>query len=186
MSETKSVNRSAKLRTLFSSVLTGKSSITNSNAKLFLEAVVDQTDPSVCIQRLAGSANGFAALQSALSSSNTPAFLNDTIAKFIIYLEAPPLKTVCGGEVLRQVVMKFVELPVIWDSLIKYVKAGTLDDCAVEAFSWLLLQLLCLPKDIALTYIPIAQDEKIQKLLKESAQSAVRQRTQRHKLLTWS
>jgi len=179
MSDAKSSSRSVKLRALFGKILSGKDTITEGNARLFLEAIADQPDHTICIQRLVGSSHGFKALQSSFSSGNTPSFLNGPIAKFLIYLEAPELKTICGGEVLRQVILNFVETPITWNSLVEAARSEKLTDQGIEAFSWLLLQLLSLPKEKAITYVAIIQDNIIQKVLLESCQVSVRLRAQR-------
>jgi hypothetical protein len=179
MSNMRSSGRSARLRALFAKVLNGKEDISQGNARLFLEAISDQADPTICIQRLVGSTHGLPALQSSFSSDNTPSFFNGPVAKFLIYLEAPQLKTICGGEVLRQVISKLMEVPITWNSFIQAVKSEKLDEKGTEAFSCLLLQLLSLPKDKAITHAAIAQDSVVQKSLLESPHQTVRLRGQR-------
>src|SRR5438045_2734366 len=112
----KTTYRSAKLQALLGRVLTGKDEITAKNARLFLEAIYNQPEPAICIQRLAGSPHGYPALQSSFSFDISPAFLSGPIAAFLNYLEAPELKTICGGEILRQVMLKVVETPLTWDA----------------------------------------------------------------------
>jgi hypothetical protein len=179
MSDVKSSGRSARLRTLFAKILNGNDIISQGNAKLFLEAISDQADPTICIQRLVGSPYGLTALQSSFSSDNTPTFFNGPVAKFLIYLEAPRLKTICGGEVLRQVISKLIEVPITWNSLIQAAKSEKLDEKGIEAFSCLLLRLLSLPKDKAIAHAAIAQDSAVQKLLLESSYQTVRSKGQR-------
>lgn len=174
MSNATDAKRSGRLRTLLAKVLKGDENITNRNAKLFLEAISDQPQPTTCIQRIATSSHGFPALQSSLSSDIGVAFFNGPVAAFLHYLRAPDLKTVCGGEILRQVVLKVVETPLAWHSFVEAAKSGRLVDRALEAFAWLLLQLLSLPIETSAEYINIAQDSAIQKSLLESSQVEVR------------
>jgi AAA domain len=174
MSTSADTNRSARLRNLLAKVLRGDESITNRTAKLFLEAISDQQQPTTCIQRIAASAHGFSALQSSLSSDNSVAFFNGPVAAFLHYLRAPDLKTVCGGEVLRQVVLRVVTTPLAWPSFVEAAKSGKLVDRALEAFAWLLLQLLCLPIEMAVEYVNIALDSAIQKSLLGSSQVETR------------
>src|SRR5579862_8649354 len=136
MSDKKASIRSTKLRALLSKVLSGKEGITTSNARQFLEAICDQPEPSICIQRLVGSAHGYPALRSALSFDISPAFLNGVVAAFLHYLEAPELRTICGGEVLRQIILKVVNTPLVWGALVKAAGSGQLSENGFEAFSW--------------------------------------------------
>jgi hypothetical protein len=94
--------RSSRLRNLFAKVLSGKQGITDANTSLFLEAICDQSDPATCIQRLINSGHGFLALQSALRINTSSTFLNGPLPSFLRYLQAPELKSICGGDVLRR------------------------------------------------------------------------------------
>ncbi|KAH7014058.1 P-loop containing nucleoside triphosphate hydrolase protein [Macrophomina phaseolina] len=179
MSEKKTSIRSTKLRTLLRRVLAGEENITVNNARLFLEAICDQPEPAICIQRLAGSLQGCSALQSSLSFDTSPAFLDGPIAALLRYLEAPELKTICGGEVLRQVIGRIVDTPLAWDALVEAARSDQLTGPGYAAFSWLLLQLVSLPAERAITYTPIAHDEKIQKQLFGSRDLQVRLRARR-------
>jgi len=175
----KTAGRSSKLRTLFSKVLTGKENIMSSNSKQFLEAICDQPEPAICIQRLVGSCHGCPALQSSLSSNTLPTFLNGPTAAFINYLQAHELKTICGGEVLRQIILKVVDTPLTWDAFLEAARSQKLTEHGAEAFSWLLLELLSLPTDKAITYAAVAQDPSIQKQLLQGPSVKVRLRAQR-------
>lgn len=179
MSDTITSQRSSKLRTLFAKILTGKVSLATGNAKQFLEAICDQQSPSTCIQRLVASKDGYSALQASLSSASSPSFLNGPIANFLNYLEAPELKTVCGGQVLRMILLEVAKTPLTWDALIDAARSNKLTDHGLGAFSWLLLQLLSLPTGQASSYTCIAQDESIQKHMLESSNVQVRLRAQR-------
>jgi hypothetical protein len=179
MSDTITFQRSCKLRTLFAKILTGKVSLTDGNAKQFLEAICDQENPSTCIQRLVANKDGYSALQASLSSATSPSFLNGPIANFLNYLEAPELKTVCGGQVLRRILLEVANIPLTWDALIDAARSNKLTDHGLGAFSWLLLQLLSLPTDQASLYTCIGQDERIQKHMLEASNVQVRLRAQR-------
>lgn len=179
MSSGRDPNRSAKLRTILATVLNGKESITNRTAKLFLEAISVQPDPATCIQQIVTSPQGFPALRSSLSSDNSLAFFNGPVSAFIHYLRAPDLKTICGGEVLRKVLLNVVEIPLMWKSFIDAAKSSELDQRALEAFAWLLLQLLRLPMEMSVAYTEIAKDPSIQKTLRESSQVEIRHLGQR-------
>ncbi|RYP80552.1 hypothetical protein DL769_002400 [Monosporascus sp. CRB-8-3] len=171
--------RSIKLRSLFTGVLKGEKAIDGKNARLFLEAVCDQDDRALCIQKLQASDHGRAAFQSALSSSTELPFLQESVTAIFRYLAAPELKTLCGGAVLQQLLLSFVEAELAWDAFITAFKSSQLTGDGEEAFSWLLLELLSLPKEKATAFVQLAQDGDIKKRLLESRKQEVRLRGQR-------
>ena len=179
MPDNKSGARGNKLRALFGRVLSGKEGITSTNATLFLEAVCDQDNRSLCVQRLVGSSHGFTSLQSALGSDTSVAFLNGSITAWLRYLEGPELRTLCGGDVLKQLMLKFVEVNLVWDAFIAAFYSDELADEGNIAFSWLLCELVSLPKEKALTFAPLALEERIRKRLLESTLQEVRLRGQK-------
>lgn len=181
MSGQKGSQRSIRLRSLFTGVLKGEKTIDRNNAKLFLEAVCDQGNTALCVQKLQASEHGRAAFQSALSSSIEPSFLRESVTAIFRYLAAPELKSLCGGTVLQQLILSFVEAELAWNAYVAAFKSGQLDGDGEEAFSWLLLELLSSPKEKATEFIPLAQDVNIGKKFLESAKLDVRSRGHRIK-----
>ncbi|KAH8691554.1 P-loop containing nucleoside triphosphate hydrolase protein [Talaromyces proteolyticus] len=180
----KSSPRSIRLRALFTDVLKGTKTIDNKNAKLFLEAIRDQdSNKALCVQKIQASDHGRAAFQAALSSSTELCFLHESVTPILRYLAAPELKTLCGGVVLQQLITSFIEAELVWVAYITAFKAGQLagdGECnGEEAFSWLLLELLSLPKEKAYTFVHLAQDSSIKGALLESHKQGVRLRAHR-------
>ncbi|KAH8810584.1 P-loop containing nucleoside triphosphate hydrolase protein [Xylogone sp. PMI_703] len=171
--------RSIQLRTLFISVLSGEKLIDSKNAKLFLEAICAQDNKTTCIQRIHGSKHGRAAFQTALSSDDKISFLQGAVTKVLRYLAAPELKTLCGGAVLQQLILQFVEGELLLNALVTAFKAGELVGDGEIAFCWILLQLVSLPREKAITFVPLAQDSLIQNRLLNSTQREIRLQTQR-------
>ena len=176
MPDNKSEARSNRLRGLFGKVVSGKESITSNNAALFLEALCDQENRAVCLQRIVGSLHGYPALQSALGSNTSLTFLKGPITAFLRYLRGPELRTLCGGDILRQLILKFVEIELVWNSLIAAFASEELDPEGEGAFSWLLGELVSLPKDKARVFAPLALEEGIRRCLLESTLQEVRLR----------
>ncbi|KAI1303510.1 P-loop containing nucleoside triphosphate hydrolase protein [Xylaria venustula] len=179
MSGQKNSQRSIRLRSLFTGVLKGDKTVDSSNAKLFLEAVCDQDNRAVCIQRLHASEHGRTAFQSALSSSTELSFLRESVTPIFKYLSTPELKTLCAGTVLQQLVLSFLEAEVAWAAYVAAFKSGQLDGDGEEVFSWLLLELLSLPKEQATVFIPLGRDADIGKKLLNSTKLDVRSRGHR-------
>lgn len=181
MSGQRSSPRSLRLRSLFTGVLKGEKTIDSKNAKLFLEAVCDQESKALCVQKLQASEHGRAAFQSALGSSTDISFLRESVTAIFQYLAASELKTVCGGTVLQQLILGFVEAELVWEAYITAFKSGQLGGDGEDSFSWLLLELFSFPKDRANAFIPLGQDENIKKKLVESTSPDVRSRGNRIK-----
>ncbi|TGJ78341.1 hypothetical protein E0Z10_g10423 [Xylaria hypoxylon] len=179
MSGQKGSSRSSRLRSLFTGVLKGEQTIDNKNAKLFLEAVCNQDNKALCVQKLQASEHGRTAFQSALSSSTELSFLRESVTVIFRYLAAPELKTLCGGMVLQQLILSFVEAELAWDAYVAAFKSGQLNEDGEEAFSWLLLELISLPKEKATAFIPLGQDVNIKKQLLGSTKLDVRSRGHR-------
>jgi hypothetical protein len=164
---------------LFTKVLSGQATITASNAKQFLESICDQESKALCINKLAGSPKGFDAVQQAIGSSISLDFLNNHVADFLEYLRAPEVGTICSGSVLQELLLKFVELTLTWDAFIEAFRTDSLTGEAAVAFSWLLLRLVSMPKEKAIRFGPIVQEERVRSRLLESRQQDVRLNGQR-------
>lgn len=176
MPDDKSEARSNKLRALFGKIVSGKANITSNNAALFIEALCAQGDRALCLQKIVASQKGYAALQSALGSDTQLAFLKGSITAFLRYLAAPELRTLCGGSITRRLILKFVEEELVWNALIAAFGSGELDPEGEEAFSWLLAELVFLPKSKALEFTPLALDKQIRERLLQSSSQEVRLR----------
>ena len=176
MPDNTSEARSNKLRALFGKIVSGKESITSNNAALFIEALCAQGDRALCLQRIVASPPGYSALQSALGSNINLAFLKSSIIAFLRYLKAPELRTLCGGSITRQLILKFVEEELVWNALIAAFASGELGPEGEEAFSWLLGELVSLPKSKALDFATLALEDRIRERLLQSTSQEVRLR----------
>ncbi len=173
-------DRSSRLRSFLAKVLAGKQDITTtSNAKLFLEAICDQPQPATCIQRLVGSARGFPSLQSAVRVDTSSTFLNGSLAALLCYLQAPDLKSLCGGDILKQVILSIVDPPLVWDAFVDAVKSNKITKEGADGFSWLLLQLVSLPIEKSTTFQEVAREARVIDTLLASPQLDVRTRAHR-------
>lgn len=181
MSGQKNSGRAGRLRLYFTEVLKGEKTIDSKNAKLFLEAVCDQNSRALCVQKIQASEHGRVAFQSALSASTELSFLRESVTPIFLYLAAPEIKTLCGGTVLQQLILSFVEAELAWDAYLSAFKSGNLKGAGEVAFSWLLIELLSLPREKANGFIPLGQDTKIIRRLQESTNQDVSSRGHRIK-----
>ena len=146
MSAPSDAARSTRLTKFLGQVLQGKRGIvTAADTKLFLEAICDQRDHQMCIEKLVASLQALSNLRSGLRFDISPSFINQSTAPFIRYLSEPAVKQLCNGQYLRQLLLIFVEPPTLWNALIASYKRSLLTQDSVYAFAWLLLELISLP-----------------------------------------
>jgi len=135
--------RSEKLSRYFSQVEQGKKKVEKaSDAKLFLEAVCDQSNRLRCIERLVSSSKALESLQKSVRFDVSKEFLNGPAADLVAYLREPGLEQLCNGQFLRQVISSMVDPPTFWNALVQAHGRKDLTDTSEGAFAWLLLQLL--------------------------------------------
>ncbi|KAI0954385.1 hypothetical protein AcV7_007636 [Taiwanofungus camphoratus] len=101
-------------------------------------------------------------------------FFNGHATDLLIYMQAPQLQTIGGGNFLQQIILAIVEPPIFWTSFSQAFQAGTLQENGQLSFAWLLLQLVSLPVDKASPYREIAQDPPISDRLSTSSHSGTR------------
>jgi hypothetical protein len=136
-------SRSTRLSKYFDQVLAGKRAVKNAeDGKRFLEAICDQKNASSSVEKLIASAEGLNSLQRSLRFDVLLPFLNGLGAEFVNYLADDALKQLCNGQFLHQIIAVIVEPPTFWNALSNAHRARTLSANAVQAFAWLLLELL--------------------------------------------
>jgi hypothetical protein len=167
-------SRTTKLNKQFNDILRGSAAIDRFNAPLFLEAVYTQPEPVACIDKLVASKKGLNSLQSAVFTNFTPAFLNTHPTQLLLYLRAPALKDIGGGQYVAQVVKALVTPPVFWRAFYQAFLGRQLQENGQLAFAWLLLQLVSLSAEEAEEYRTFAQEEDIPKHLIDSSNPDIR------------
>ncbi|KZP13920.1 P-loop containing nucleoside triphosphate hydrolase protein [Athelia psychrophila] len=166
--------RASKLNKLLENVLSGRQAITGPNGALFLEAVCAQTDAATCLGKLMSSNAGFAAVQAAMRTNVSPAFLNGSATPLLIYLQAPELTAISGGDVLNQLLVQIVDPPFFWTPFIRAFTEKMLQDAGQLSFAWLLFRLISLPGEAAGPYRDIANQDNILDLILNSPKTETR------------
>lgn len=126
--------------------------------KLFLEAVLEQKDHSACVEGIIGSTSALNTLQSGLRFDVSPDFINKTTAPFIRYLSDPAVKLLCNGQFLQDLLVVIVEPRTLWNAFVEAFKNRALDENAIYAFAWMLMELLSLPPSNHIDIIADAQN----------------------------
>ena len=179
--------RASKLAKFFNSILFGDQNLkTFQNGVLFIEALCAQADPPTCIEKVISSPRGLASLQACMRFDAAPSFQNGPATKLIRYVQCPALKTILGGEYLRQIVLHIVEPPIFWNAFLLSFRNGCLNADAQQCFGWLLHELICLPTQETTNYLALAQDTSLQRLLLDSASFEVRTLGQQITHILWT
>jgi len=167
--------RTAKLAKLFNSVVHGDRPLkTAHDGNLFIEAICDQPDPPTCIEKIISSPAGLQSVRQCLRFSASTAFHNGPAAELLGYIQSPALKVVMEGDYLRQVIHHVVEPPIFWNAFLQSYRNGLLETDAQLCFGWLLHELISRPSRSEGSFLAVAEDVSIQKLLLESPSFDVR------------
>ncbi|KAJ5448828.1 hypothetical protein N7445_003649 [Penicillium cf. griseofulvum] len=138
--------RSTRLRKYFGSVVHGNQAVQDlNNFKRFIEAILDQGDPSIVVQRVISSQNALNALRNGLRFNLTPVFINGYTAKLIQYLDHREVKLLCNGQFLEQLLLIILEPRTLWGAFLEAFRNRKLEDHAIQALCWLMTELLSLP-----------------------------------------
>ena len=164
----------ARKKRLFDEICKARVTLSENNALQFLEGFYNQGDVVSCISKVITTDAGLPSLQSAMRAKLSPQFFNNQAAAVLAYLQAPDLKIMNEGDLLRKVLMKIVDPPFFWDAYRESFLKHELDDNAQMSFAWLLLQLCSLPTDDAEKYRTIPEIQSIMDLLLASPSSAIR------------
>ena len=159
---------------LFDTICKGKTPLSEYNAMQFLEGLCSEGDVVGCISKVITTDAGLSSLQNAMRAKLSPQFFNDQAVSVLTYLQAPDLKIINEGDLLRKVLMKIVDPPFFWDAYRESFLKRELNDNAQLLFAWLLLQLCSLPTDNAEKYRTIPGIQTIVDLLLDSPSSAIR------------
>ena len=167
--------RVVQLANYYRGVLSGKHTLqTAQNGNLFIEAICSQADPPTCVHEIISSQKGLPSVQASMRFKISPVFLNGRATELLRYLQAPALKTICAGDLLRQVILPIVKPPIFWNVFVGAYRDGSLQEAAVQSFAWLLVELLSFPTEISLEYHDLAQDLTAKELLLSSPHFEVR------------
>ena len=161
---------------LFDAICRNKETLTEYNAFQFLEGFCSELEGDVvgCINKVITTDAGLSSLQKAMRVKLLPEFFNNQAAAVLTYLQAPDLKIMNEGVLLKKVLVKIVDPPFFWDAYRDSFLKHELNDKAQLSFAWLLLQLCSLPTDNAERYRTIPEIQTIVDLLLASPSSAIR------------
>ncbi|KAL9947569.1 hypothetical protein ACHAP9_006960 [Verticillium nonalfalfae] len=138
--------RTRRLAKTFKDIVAGHRTVsTATDARLYLEAVRAQPDPSACIETIVASEHGIRGISTSVRTDPSPVFLTAHVVPFLEYLADPGIRAIHEGSLLRQMLLAIVNPPIAWNSLLTLWLDDTLQDGNAEVFAWLSLEIVTLP-----------------------------------------
>ncbi len=130
--------RIARLNKVFQTVISGKTSISPSNAPLFLEAISKHSNHTECFTAIVTSSSGLQALQNSLQYDLSPKFFNSQVLALVRSLQDKELAAINNGFVLTDIITKLSAVNIFWMEFLKVYMEGDLDEGGILSFGWLL------------------------------------------------
>ncbi|KAL4812011.1 P-loop containing nucleoside triphosphate hydrolase protein [Aspergillus spinulosporus] len=139
-------SRSERLAKFFTLILSGKRPVsTVENFTLLLEAIQEQTDHAACVERIIASPPARSAIHTGIRLNISPEFLNNHTSLFILYLAEPGVRNRYNGQFLQELLELIFEPPTVWNAFMRAFQDERLTERGMEAFAWLLIELLAHP-----------------------------------------
>lgn len=166
--------RNLRLKKIFDDIISGERSLSESLVPHFLQSISSHPDPATCLHTLVNSEDGLKAVKTAIWSKLSTESLNGDVATLLAYLRDSKLEYLGCGDILQRLLRALVESANFWDSLVRASNTGQLLKSTERSFSWLLLQLVLLPPELAEKYRTIASDTDIVQTLLHSSDPETR------------
>src|SRR5205085_2036397 len=129
--------RSARLNRLLDTVLKGKTNLGSSTqCKQFIDAICMQPDPPLCIENIISSPHGLSSIQEAIRNDVSVSRLNEHGVNLLLYIQAPAIKTISGGQFLTRILNAIVESASFWTSFTTAFKERKLSEAGQKCFAW--------------------------------------------------
>ena len=167
-------SRNPRLKKVFDDIINGDRQLDDTLILHFIKSIFTHPDPAACLHALVTSEHGLEAIQTAVSSDPSSEFLNDSLASFLAYLRDSKLEYLGGGDTLRRLLQALVEAPGFWSPLVTAFSTGKLQESAERSFSWLFLQLIVSPPELAEEFRCVALETEIVQTLLRSLDSETR------------
>ncbi|KAL4949890.1 P-loop containing nucleoside triphosphate hydrolase protein [Aspergillus filifer] len=139
-------SRADRLAKFFDLVLSGNRPVTSADTfKRFLEAVLEKTNHAACVERILASPEARTAIYAGIRFDVKPEFLNTHTTVFLLYLADPSVKKLCNGQFLQDILELVAEPRTVWDAYMQAFQEERLTEPSMQAFAWLLTELLVHP-----------------------------------------
>lgn len=175
-------DRSEKLLKYFELTLKGKRDLKSvADGSRFIEAFCDIQDTSKAVESIIAADKGLEACAKAIRLSLDITFITGPATDLLLCLSDPSLKQLASGHFLLLILEAIVEPSSFWTALVDAYEKRMLSDRGVQAFGWLLLELLCSNLQVSLDVRPLAEEVTAESSLLEFPAIEVRTLGQRIK-----
>ena len=115
------------------------------DAKLFLEALLIEINPSRCVETLFSSKAKLDPLRDSVRVDISANFIKSHSFKLVGYLSDPGVKSLADGSFLNDLLLAITCPPTFWNAAVKLCLNRSLSEENLQQFSWLAYSLLCIP-----------------------------------------
>ncbi|KAF9647223.1 hypothetical protein BDM02DRAFT_3188145 [Thelephora ganbajun] len=161
-------SRNPRLKKIFDDVVNGDRQLNDPLIPHFIRSISTHPDPAACLHTLVTSEHGLKTVQTAVCSNLSTKSLNGDVAVLLAYLRDSKLEYLGGGDTLQRLLRALVETPEFWNALVTAFGTGQLQQPTERSFSWLFVQLVVSPPELAVKYRRAASDTGIVQTLLQS------------------
>lgn len=115
------------------------------DAKLFLEALLIEVNPSRCVETLFSSKARLDPIRDSIRVDISPEFIQCHSLKLVEYISDPAVKALADGSFLNDLLLVITHPPTFWNAVVKLCLNNGLSEESLQHFSWLSYSLLCIP-----------------------------------------
>ncbi|TVY80877.1 NFX1-type zinc finger-containing protein [Lachnellula suecica] len=115
------------------------------DAKLFLESLLIEVNPSRCVETLFSSKARLDPLRDSIRVDISAEFIQTHSLKLIEYISDPAVKALADGSFLNDILLAVTLPPTFWNAVVKLCQNNSLSDTSLQHFSWLSYSLLRVP-----------------------------------------
>lgn len=129
--------RASRLARIFRELLKGRPVKTVKDAQLLLEAIRAESSPTSCLESIVASDSALQAVRLSIRIDTSAQYIIDHVLPFIAYFATPEVRSIQGGQLLRQLVLAIVQPPAVWNAMMELYTNRTINDVHEETFAWL-------------------------------------------------
>ncbi|KAL2754181.1 hypothetical protein ACRALDRAFT_1049679 [Sodiomyces alcalophilus JCM 7366] len=134
--------RASRLARVFRDFLKGRSINTTKDAQLLLEAIRAEPSPSSCLESIVVSDSALQAVKSSVRTDTSAQYIISHVMPFLAYFATPEVKSIQGGQMLRQFLLAIIQPPTAWNAMVELYTDQTINGDHEETFAWLCLEIV--------------------------------------------
>lgn len=123
------------------------------DAKLFLEALLIEVNPTRCVETIFSSKARLDPIRDSVRVDISSEFIQGHSLKLVEYISDPGVKALADGCFLNDLLLAITHPPTFWNSVVQLCLNNSLSEESLQRFSWLSYSLLCISHDNGLDYL---------------------------------